>query len=79
MRVVLRDIEFIAQLELDPDARDDQLGDELALLSACVLSLRRAGTGRNRGRGKVRSWLVDGSFIATHFAHFQHIVTGTEP
>jgi hypothetical protein len=75
MRVVLRDTEFVAQLDIDPDPNNDQL----ALLAACVLSLRRAGTGRTRGRGRVSAWLVDKSYTATHFAHFQKIVTGEAP
>jgi len=75
MRVVLRDTPFIAQLDFDqaPDA------DTKGLLVACVMSLRRAGEGRNRGRGRLVARLCDkqGSDItATHFAHFQQLVKG---
>lgn len=48
IRTLISGITFYAPLDLpadDPVAR--------VLLSACVLSLRRAGLGRNRGKGKV--------------------------
>jgi hypothetical protein len=49
MRVVLRKAEFEAPLTFTVTSeRDDRL-----LLAACVLALRRAGTGRNRGRGRL--------------------------
>jgi hypothetical protein len=49
MRVVLRDTVFEAPLTFtSASERDDRL-----LLAACVLALRRAGTGRNRGRGRL--------------------------
>lgn len=51
MRVVLRDTVFEAPLTFTaPSERDDRL-----LLAACVLALRRAGTGRNRGRGRLQA------------------------
>ncbi len=52
MRVILRGTPFQARLELElvPDVEDVPL---LPLLAACVLGLRRAGTGRNRGRGRL--------------------------
>ncbi len=53
MRVILRGTPFAANLtfgaELDDTAR--------ALLAACVKAFRRAGTGRNRGRGLLRAQL----------------------
>ena len=57
MRVILRGTPFRARLEFvqDPTA------DELALLAACAKALRRAGTGRNRGRGKLHAELLDGA------------------
>ena len=53
MRVVLRDTPFEARLTFtaEPGA------DDLALLAACTVALRRAGTGRNRGRGRLRATL----------------------
>jgi len=55
MRVILREIVFGASL----DFAADPLPDDLALLAACVKALRRAGTGRNRGRGRVHVELLD--------------------
>lgn len=55
MRVVLREMPFEAELSFtkDPESMD------LALLTACIKALRRAGTGRNRGRGKLVSTLCE--------------------
>jgi CRISPR/Cas system CSM-associated protein Csm3 (group 7 of RAMP superfamily) len=54
-RVILRNTSFISELAFeqapDPDAK--------ALLAACALSLRRAGVGRNRGRGRLTASLHD--------------------
>jgi hypothetical protein len=72
LRVVLRETPFVAQLSIDRDLQCDQL----ALLAACVMSLRRGGTGRNRGRGRLKAWLVDEKFTADNFADFQRIVKG---
>ena len=55
MRVVLRATEFIAPLRFRTAVSEDAL----ALLAACVASLRRLGMGRNRGRGEVEAWLTD--------------------
>lgn len=75
MRVVLRDTPFVARLDFhrDPD------GAVKALLAACVFSLRRAGTGRNRGRGRLGARLLDeqGSDITDEcFARFKQLVQG---
>lgn len=55
MRVILRDTDFEARLTcqraLEPD--------EEALLAAATLAFRRAGTGRNRGRGRLAADLLD--------------------
>lgn len=48
-RVLLRRIQFKAALDFDQELQTIHL----ALLSACVASVRRAGSGRNRGRGRV--------------------------
>jgi hypothetical protein len=55
MRVVLRETPFTAELSFDEDPDDVAK----ALLAACVLSFRRAGTGRNRGRGRLTARLFD--------------------
>lgn len=57
MRAVIRETVFTAQLDLlcQPDDPDTSY----ALLAACVAALRRAGTGRNRGRGRLKARLLD--------------------
>lgn len=77
MRVVLRKTSFCAWL----DFAEDPGVDDLALLAACALSVRRGGTGRNRGRGRLSLRLLDeqGAIDVTlepHFAHFQQLLTG---
>lgn len=55
MRVILRETYFQADLHfIKPPIADD-----LALLAACALAVRRIGTGRNRGRGRVTMRLCD--------------------
>jgi len=55
IRVILRETPFIASLDFD-----ETPGEEAkALLAACLLSLRRAGLGRNRGRGRLSALLLD--------------------
>jgi hypothetical protein len=69
MRVILRRTPFEARLQCDRELEPD----ELALLAASVLAFRRAGTGRNRGRGKLTADLIDAggnSILATHYRHF---------
>lgn len=56
-RVVLRKLVFTA--EVLPLRPLDEEGGEIALLAACVQSLRRLGTGRTRGRGQVVCTLRD--------------------
>lgn len=53
MRVVLREMVFESQLTFSVDPNERQK----ALLASCVASLRRVGTGRNRGRGRVEASL----------------------
>ncbi len=75
MRVVLRETPFVAQLDFASDPSEDAL----ALLAACAMSLRRAGTGRNRGRGRLDAWLVDKPFTARHFARFAEALKKERP
>lgn len=73
MRVVLRTTPFTAQLDFEQNPDDDAL----ALLAACVMSLRRAGTGRNRGRGRLTVRLYDQQgqdVTAQYFASFKRAV-----
>jgi hypothetical protein len=74
VRVLLRDTPLIARLDCDAAATQEVL----ALLSACVLAVRRGGTGRNRGRGELQLRLhnqvpvdySDSAFTRTQFEHF---------
>jgi hypothetical protein len=54
MRVVLRQTPLEARLTFIDGDREQE---DLPLLTACILALRRAGTGRNRGRGRLRASL----------------------
>lgn len=54
-RVLLRDTPMIAALEFDQLPADKTL----ALLAACVLAVRRGGSVRNRGRGRMALLLHD--------------------
>jgi CRISPR/Cas system CSM-associated protein Csm3 (group 7 of RAMP superfamily) len=72
-RVILRETPFAAALTFLVDPTPD----DLALLAACVKALRRAGTGRNRGRGELAAQLCDAQgqeITSTHFDHFQQVV-----
>lgn len=75
MRVIRRGLTFEASLEFpDWPADAHPPADELALLAACVLAWRRAGTGRNRGRGCLRAHLYDAQdqdITPTYFRVFQ--------
>lgn len=74
LRVILRDTMFSAQLAFATPPSDDAL----ALLSATVKALRRAGTGRNRGRGKLQAALYDArgeSVTDVLFERFRKAVT----
>ena len=55
LRLVLRGTIFTSRLTFTQEPTDD----DLALLAATVKALRRAGTGRNRGRGRVQAELLD--------------------
>ena len=74
MRVLLRGTPLIARLDFTcaPDER------ALALLATCALAVRRGGTARNRGRGRLALLLHnhipvdygDATFTQTCFGHF---------
>ncbi|NJP11255.1 MAG: hypothetical protein HC866_18735 [Leptolyngbyaceae cyanobacterium RU_5_1] len=59
MRVVLRGTVFSAPLGVSSGDLTDAKSQ--ALLAACVLALRRGGTGRNRGRGRLQVRLMQGA------------------
>ena len=73
MRVILRETPFEASLTFEANPTDD----DLALLVACVKALRRAGTGRNRGRGELQARLYDAQgddVTDVYFARFQEAI-----
>ena len=76
MRVALRQTSFRAWL----DFASDPGADDLALLAACTLSVRRGGIGRNRGRGRLSLQLLDEQgtdvTITPHFEHFRQLLMG---
>lgn len=55
LRLILRGTTFVSRLTFLQEPSDD----ELALLAATVKALRRAGTSRNRGRGRLRAELLN--------------------
>lgn len=57
VRVILRKTIFHADLYLPTTVTEVEMG----ILSACVKGLRRAGTARNRGRGRLTASIEDGS------------------
>jgi hypothetical protein len=57
MRVILRDIRFTATLTFSFEIDRAEYVLDRALLAACVKAFRRAGAGRNRGRGRLRAEL----------------------
>jgi len=73
IRVILRETPFESRLlfSKSPSERD------LALLAACAKAFRRAGTGRNRGKGEISAALYDESgndATEVLFARFQQEV-----
>lgn len=66
MRVILRHTPFEARL----DFAQKPGPDDLALMAACVKAFRRAGTERNRGRGRLTAELYDADGQAVTEAHF---------
>ena len=77
MRIILRQTPFEALLLSEGDLFEDELG----LLAAAVLAFRRAGTGRNRGRGKLQADLCDkngASILLDSYRHFLSAACPTE-
>ncbi len=75
MRVILRQTPFEARL-LSEMALKEQ---KLALLAVALLAFRRAGTGRNRGRGKLEADLLDAqgnSLLAEGYRFFAETALG---
>lgn len=69
MRVLLPGVVLEADLQIeDPD------DDQLCLLTAACLDLRRAGTGRNRGRGHILVELENDKTTREYFDKFNQAV-----
>jgi hypothetical protein len=77
LRVVLRDISFTAALTFDDEPKQCAKG----LLAGCALSLRRAGVGRNRGRGRLKARLLNDKnedVTQKYFSYFQETIGGEQ-
>lgn len=73
MRVILRGLVFESRLYFTQTPTTDELG----LLAACVKAVRRGGTGRNRGRGRLVAELCNKngqSVTDAFFGDFQKAV-----
>jgi hypothetical protein len=72
-RVTLRGLIFRAALDFDQEPE----AHHLALLAACVASVRRTGSGRNRGRGHVQAQIEGEDFdFSAQLAHFASLARG---
>jgi len=67
MRVLLPGVELEAPITFEKPLTPEQLH----LLTAAALDLRRAGTGRNRGRGWLKAELVDDKPMQKLFEEFE--------
>jgi len=67
MRVILRGAVFEAELLLTYQDEEPSTDDYWTLLTGAALGLRRAGTGRNRGRGLLKATLVDEGTTRKYF------------
>jgi CRISPR/Cas system CSM-associated protein Csm3 (group 7 of RAMP superfamily) len=54
IRVILRETTFTARLQFQEKVATAMQEDGLMLLAACAKALRRVGTGRNRGLGRLK-------------------------
>jgi CRISPR/Cas system CSM-associated protein Csm3 (group 7 of RAMP superfamily) len=69
MRVLLPGVVLEAGLHMDNSTEE-----RISLLTAAVLDLRRAGTGRNRGRGSILVDLDDENTTKTYFEKFAKFI-----
>lgn len=77
LRVIIRETEFVSDLSL-PDTAPKET---FQLLAACAQMLHRAGTSRNRGRGRLHAWLADEhdkNISQDHLEAFYKMVEATQ-
>ncbi|MCB0086235.1 MAG: hypothetical protein KDE47_35080 [Caldilineaceae bacterium] len=75
MRVIIRQTPFVAEIvcEHHPQYDAAKLEQDLGLLAATIKAWRRAGTGRNRGRGRLQATLQNqtgADVTEQYFAYF---------
>lgn len=77
MRVILRQTQFRADIFFDDSPVDATVrADAQKLLAVCAAALRRAGTGRTRGRGLIETQLLDANGNPlSDSAFFEEVVT----
>jgi hypothetical protein len=81
MRVILRNLIFTADLDyIPPEGETFSCEDAVAFLTACVLAVKRAGTGRNRGFGKLTASILSPDektdLTKQYFHHFTSMLRG---
>jgi hypothetical protein len=68
IRVLESGLTFYAPVRLQPNPDPQAALADQALLAACVMALRRAGLGRNRGKGSLQARLTDRPLQPDQFA-----------
>jgi len=81
MRVILRELNFISDMDFIPPEDDDfSCKDAIAFLTACILAVKRAGTRRNRGFGKLSTSIISQNettdLTGQYFHHFTSMLRG---
>lgn len=75
VRVIVCHTPFVALLELRGETEEDEYQDDLALLAASTKALRRAGSNKTRGYGRLEADLhaaLDGEAVTNeHFGRFK--------
>jgi len=72
IRVIIRGLKLYAPLFLEGSPTDSGKESERALLAACVMSWRRAGLSRTRGRGWLEAKITQTPLDPNRFAAWDH-------